>query len=568
DGEVEIVLYGETNNTRTVLIYDGSTLTQEWTSPPFTWSLELDEINMGNVDGDPALEIVTGMGHIIDGQTYNTRILKSDGFSGFTETVIVGDADNDGIDDIVHSTPDFVYVYDDTGRVKNRFDSSQMPQTYQGRFENVIIGDITGQGKNHIIVSVENTVNEIGFFLYNETNSTYEVDYRLNRISSYGMMNDLTLEDIDNDGSVELFWIAQGNYSGRGLVSASYQSGINSIEIEWYKNNPTQFDIYGFFTPSYVKSSTDNSIWFISNNSYQLDGDSTSDKGPRLIDLDLSTNKISVTNPLYTPSSPGMDTRCTYISIFKTHDMNSDTVADAVIPPCRLYYPAMTRDLQNNATILSSDLSVSSYGGAETEAMDIGDFGNDGTQEVAIVSQLRDLYVYDPQNNQLIWEHEFEYPANGVNVFINDLDKNGSKDLVVALEQKILTFDYNASDTSFSQNSELLLSDIFDVQLADLDGDNIDEVIVAHGTYLNQIISIYDNSFNLISTFPVDYPIASVHIEDLSSPRKNILVSGGDYATYDLGVLYINRLYAIDPFSGKQVWQSPNLLGNIPKNSL
>lgn len=568
DGNIELVVFGTTDSTMLVRIYEGIDLTLEWSSAPLQSTGGLSEIRLGNIDADPALEIVTGMGHVIDGLTHSIEVIKPDGFPGYAMTITVGDVDNDGIDDIVHSTNDFMYIYDGSGVVKYHFDSSELPQFYSGRFRGAIVGDISGEGNNHLIVSVDNTFDEVAFYMFNKTTSTFEVDRRVNHVSS--TIDGLLLDDFDNDGSIELLWREGGRSTTKdGLVIAGFQAGINTADIEWYTDNPSEYDAHGFFTPHHVKNlSNENKIWFISNDSEELDSDITINRGSRLLNLDLSTKNLTTTNPIYTDGASIYSTPCNYFSNFMAYDLNLDTVKDAIIAPCQKPKPAILIDLQDNTTIQSSVLSLTSSSPGEVEAMDIGDFGNNGSLEVAAVTQYGAVFVYDPLTNILLWEHDFGFGSSGENVIINDLDDNGSLELIVALNQKIVIFNYNSINSTFTLDREILLNNISDIVIADMNGDNIDEIMVVHGVDYNRSLTTYDNAFNSVASHKINHYVSSMHVENLPGTRKNILLATEDSIGFGVSRHKVNKLRSIDPYTGIEVWQSPNLLGSIPINSL
>jgi hypothetical protein len=567
DGKVEIVALGATDSTRVIRIYEGIDLALEWASPVLESTGGLSEMRVGNVDDDPAAEIITGTGHVIDGLTHETQLIKADGFSGYPLSLAVGDADNDGVDDIVHTDYYNVYVYDGSGVLKYQFDGSQLTQSYgyAGRFYNVTVGDITGTGSNHVIVSSQNSVDEVGFYMFNEATASFEVDYRVNQISL--AIQGFMLDDFDNDGTTELLWREGGDSTVKdGFVIASHQSATDTVEVEWYTDDPSEFSDYGFFTPHYVKNlSSENKIWFISNNSEKLDV--YGNRGPRLLELDLLSSNLTVASPIHEGAVP-YSVSCTYGSVFMAIDLNMDTVRDAIIPPCTLDLPAISMDLQSGSSILSSVLGSSMSGVGEVEAMDVGDFGDNGSLEVAVVTEYGAVYVYDPSTNLLLWEHDYGDHVSGLSVFIKDLDNDELPELLVGLDHKIVTYAYNTTDSSFSQIGELAFTNLMDVKVADLDADGLEEIVVMHGPYLSYTLSIYDNNLASIASNHISHLFSSMHIEDLPGERKNILLATLEPSSHGFSPLMLHRLHALDPFTGDEIWRSPNLLGEIPKDSL
>lgn|SRR5574341_1309037 len=68
---------------------------------------------------------------------------------------------------------------------------------------------------------------------------------------------------------------------------------------------------------------------------------------------------------------------------------------------------------------------------------------------------------------------------------------------------------------------------------------------------------IYDgDTFALKANYSIVYSITNVIVEQTASGRKNLFVAEP------------GRLRVLDPLTGIEVWQSPELLGRIQPNSL
>ncbi|MEJ2406249.1 MAG: VCBS repeat-containing protein [Candidatus Thiodiazotropha sp.] len=178
------------------------------------------------------------------------------------------------------------------------------------------------------------------------------------------------------------------------------------------------------------------------------------------------------------------------------------------------------------------------------------------------------VYVYDPHTNLLLWEHDFGNQGKGESIFIRDLDDDGLPELLVALDQRIITYTYNDTDSSFNQARELEFTNLMDVKVTDLNGDGLEEIAVMHGAYLDYTLSIYDNSLAYIASNHISHLFTSMHIEDFPGENKNILLATVESSIAGFGSLEIHRLRALDPYTSAVIWSSLNLLGSVPEDSL
>ena len=571
DGKIEVVIDDVIASGQLIRVYEGINLTSEWISPLYSGTTGLNAIRLGNVDADPALEIVSGTGYVIDGLTHIYTLIKSDGFFGWAMSV--GDADNDGIDDIIQSTSDFLNIYNGiNGELKYQLDTSQLSQFYKGRFQDVIVGDIFGQGMNHLIASVDNTRDEVAFFMFNDVTSEFELDRSVFSVSNNNVKN-LLLDDFDNDGFLEILWREGGGSTAKdGLVVAGFQVGVSSADVEWYTNNPTEYDYHGFHTPQFTKNLTnENKVWFTSNDSALLDSIDATLKGPRIIELSLLTGELTASDSLYTPYLSGFS--CTRYMSMIAIDLNQDTYKDAILPPCTYSSPALLIDLQDGATIQGGVLGLVNRGG-NIKAAVADDLDNNGSIEVAVLTEYGYVFVYDPLTNNILWESGKLDPNSnsytGQNISAKDLDGNGTLELIVVQDELLKVFNYSATNSTFILTDELILDIVEAMTVGDIDGDGKNEIIVVQREDIyNRRYTVYSDQLSLIASNSIDFEVSSVYLEDLPGNRKNIVmatrkkVNLGGSNNYET-----NTLLAIDPLSGKEIWKSPDLMGFIYSNGL
>jgi len=172
---------------------------------------------VADLDGDSDLEIIVGSDYIYawhhDGKTVFGFPTPATSSTGYAAPPAVGDLTGDGIPEITAGNADCeFYVWDNHGNVLNGF-----PKTYsypaKGSCSVIFtpaIGDIDLDGINEVIVPVDN----YHVYAYNADGSIVSGNWDF--LPDYGnISSDITLGDVDNDGILEVLFIArplQGGY--------------------------------------------------------------------------------------------------------------------------------------------------------------------------------------------------------------------------------------------------------------------------------------------------------------------------------------------------------------------
>ena len=155
--------------------------------------------------------------------------------------------------------------------------------------------------------------------------------------------------------------------------------------------------------------------------------------------------------------------------------------------------------------------------------------------------------------------------AYGVNVAVADLDGIGTPEIIALGGNRVVAYRKVAGAIGYVEAASFALAGALDLVVADCDGDGVPEIYVLTGSYSGSSVYRLDTSLGRVGVFSLDSPAQSLHLEDLGSAHKNLVVGVGDYWSFSS---VQPHLRAVDPRSGAEVWSSPVLWGSVPINSL
>ncbi|MEM9596180.1 MAG: LamG-like jellyroll fold domain-containing protein [Acidobacteriota bacterium] len=461
DGELELVY----SSGFTLYVVDYATGTEEWSA-----AVGGDDLAIGNVDGDPAPEIVIAdnPGRVIDGVTTFTEWSNP---TGFGRKVRLADIDGDGMDEIIAADGWYqIRVWDgDTQTLTYSISTARdiaalrmADADADGALE-LLYGD--GQwGSLHI---------------HNAADGTLEMSVPN---PEHGV-TDLAVGDADDDGDLDLLWGAGYSSSGADYLFAQ---DLTTNQLDWQS-----FDITG---PFYALAHGD------------VDGDGA----PELVSGCFESESgygdglwfvhDAVTKDLeFTSAEP---TGSDFIGLHRVRlaQLDADPQLEVFVTTASGYTPKV---IVYDGLTHAEELTITGENGLEFVGMEVVDVDLDGGMEVVITTGRAHtgpddvvLEVYDAATGTLEWRSPL---ATNFTVFpylrIAELDGDASPEIVVGRAGgNLWIFD------GVTQSAQLTdaPADVSSLDTADRDGDGTDELLVA--TSSGQILEVDPATGNTIST--------------------------------------------------------------------
>lgn len=488
------------------LILDASDLTEIYRTDP----IGNDPLfELGNIDNDPALEIVSRGGRVVDGATYVSSLQYP---ATLGAAVAVGDVDGDGVAEVFCECNGTLYGY----RQGTQFWDAIDP------IEDLAIGDIDGDGDTEVM-GMRGVTLRVYDFSTGAPVLVHEIGDML-----FGAAATVT-GDLDQDGALEIASFANA-FFGKIKV-ADVSSGL----IEWTGNAPDA--LHGRFSGGNIIRNTP---VFIGFGRAQV-------SDTRLVTLDPAEGRTSLSANF--PGSIGFRT-------MTPADVDSDGVDDVVVSV--------------NGEIYSYDFSDGTItwlrfasAGVDVAA---ADFDNDGRDEV-IAAGPGGAEVFDVFSGATLWN--VGSLGSGTNLVAADITGDGNSEILLTAGPRIFVYE-EFEPGRFEETLSVPLDigeSAQDLEVGDIDGDGDSEIVAwtKHDTFYHRI-RVFDSSLNLIGGFELAGEPTDIRIEDSQNPRRNLLIAmieEGSQVIEDSTVLI-----SADPLSGGEVWRSPPLLGTTSIDSV
>ena len=447
DGQKEIVT---TNGSQRISVYNSD-------SGALKWQAERGggrSMAVGNVDTDPALEIVTP-GFVVNGLT---GAIKWEKEYGFGYQVQLGDLDKDGRQEIIgNSTREIIAVYDADLK------SKAWETNVYSYIDSFVVADSDGDSIPEIIF----------YSFFNDKHTAIDAVTRSNKWSISNTSSDVygvALDDLDGDGITELAW-------GTGSNSFLFIADTLSGDVEWQSQ-----------------------YCYIQNSIAVGDVDDDHEDEVVVISQAESTSQVKEVFQIYNARTHALEyekmnaateSRDHY-HLVKIGDVDGDGHTELVF----------NTTVNDNSVIRVFDGTThamkregSPYGSRYVKAMALGDVDNDGAVEIVLGSWESGNYsrgIYLIVLNGVTLEEKWRSVDLGSDlnssihaIKITDLDKDGHPDIIASLtDNRLIVID--GVNHILKQMIECPARAL---ALNDMDDDGFQEVLVGRN---DGYIDVYD----------------------------------------------------------------------------
>ena len=541
DGIAELVCLGMDASynypaTGRIYVFNAQTLQLKWMTDDLVLGTSMA---VGDVDSDPALEIVTSGGYVFDGATGANQWAYAPGFG---EQVDIGDVIGDGVGKIVGTavTPPVVGV--------TAYDAVQKTVLWSiapgvSGFSAIKVAKLDGTSPAEIIAA-DGAWGNVTVYRY--TAGTPQVLTQINSIGDG--VTAIATGDVNGDGVQEIVW----------TPTFSLTNGSPTVAISsWLTHGDPVMD----------RADAGSARWALC-----VRETGTGRRGAEPVDVHDAWNRERLfrnaghragSSDRFFTVSQQVDSNWADVRACDVADVYGTGIDSVLLGTAMLYTPYLTAfDFVTGAKQWSSP----QLGGSPI-AVTHADVNGDGVSDLIAITTDGHLYAWDVRDQTLIWSVS-GIGGSGLNVAVGDVYGDGNQEIIALTTTQVLVYTQGAG--GLTQKASYPVSGT-DLLVADTNGDGKAEIYVLAATnYLTNNATVYqlDGSLTLLNTYPVGSAgttASSIYLEQSAFPRKNIVVSVGPQSSLNA----ISPVLAvIDRTSGTQIWQSPPLLGGVSPNSL
>ena len=473
-------------------------------------SNDAQEVVLGNVDNDAAIEIITNDGYVYDGSTFANQWFYASGYGAFVDA---GDIDNDGVDEIFGATS-----WNDVAL----FDAVTKEQTWSKENFNtcsIIVENIDDDPQEEVVIGDCQWGNIHAYDL----STGAEVPDGQWDMYDHGSKS-LVYGDSDNDGDQELHWGTGQSHTGEDYLVAADNDGVRTH---------TPGELNGFISLGVSKvDEIEKSIFLVT----------ASDNG-------YSDPLIAILN-----SEGELDLSSGYgrLRSGKMIDYDKDGSKELFANIDSVFYGGSLKliDLDSGST----EWEINSSQTNSYRHMGAIDLNNDDTLDLVYASQGA-IEVVDIVNETLLTSISLERAVTH-SVLITDVNGDGRSDILMTDLQSVKV--YIQSDGSFNLVSTIN-ADCELLEAIQLDNDSGSEIACLSNTWSDGTLRTYDFNGSYLSqknSFDLDSEVKdfATDPDNPSTVYLGIDTSGGYYSSR-------SKILEISLIDGTLTWSSPELIG-------
>jgi hypothetical protein len=370
------------------------------------------DIVAGQMDTDPALEIATTKGTVVDCATHAIQWTRNGGFGAHVKLApLPGSSYQQVIAADAWST---VYSYDV---------ATQLPRWSIGTPQDIAaieVADVDNDGVPEILIGD----GQWGAIRVHDL-VTQAKKWQANN-PEHGITN-IAVDDVDNDGVVDLLWGAGWTSSGSDYLYVANTTGTHnikwqSVDLQGPFLGPLIGDLDGDGKPELVIcSKTSESAYY----------------GPRLVVFDAQTLALRAV------SSPSFITQIGAASDLKVRDLEGDGRAEIIVANSMSYsggINAISFDSSNTFTKKWSS-PPGNFASSSYSFVEVADLDGNGTSEI-ITGNGDYVHIFDYPSTAAPWQSVKMAGQSMLGLVAADLDGNGSKEVAALVATgDLYTFD-------------------------------------------------------------------------------------------------------------------------------